>query len=191
MGIRFNCPNGHNLHVKSFLAGKRAICPKCGVKLEVPGGSGSPQAGSANSPPAVPAGAGQWFVRTPNGEQFGPADESMFQNWIVQGRVNGSCMVWKEGWDDWKSAEEVVGTSPPPVSEPQDSSVPKPPPAAPFAPPEDAGMIRPQDSDSRSGIRIDTDMAKPKRKKSRALLYVLVAACAVLMFPLIYILSRA
>jgi hypothetical protein len=36
MGIRFTCPNGHKLHVKEFLAGKRAICPDCGVKLVVP-----------------------------------------------------------------------------------------------------------------------------------------------------------
>src|SRR6185295_11767679 len=37
MGIKFYCPNGHKLNVKSFLAGKRAICPKCGVKVVVPG----------------------------------------------------------------------------------------------------------------------------------------------------------
>ncbi len=31
MGIKFLCPNGHKLNVKSFLAGKRAICPRCGA----------------------------------------------------------------------------------------------------------------------------------------------------------------
>jgi hypothetical protein len=36
MGIRFRCPNGHKIHVKSFLAGKRGICPKCGVKVSIP-----------------------------------------------------------------------------------------------------------------------------------------------------------
>lgn len=36
MGIRFLCPNGHRLNVKSFLAGKRAICPQCGAKVLVP-----------------------------------------------------------------------------------------------------------------------------------------------------------
>ncbi len=36
MGIRFLCPNGHKLNVKSFLAGKRAICPDCGAKVVVP-----------------------------------------------------------------------------------------------------------------------------------------------------------
>jgi hypothetical protein len=36
MGIRFNCPSGHKLHVKSFLAGKRGVCPKCGAKFVIP-----------------------------------------------------------------------------------------------------------------------------------------------------------
>lgn len=39
MGIRFECPNGHKLHVKSFLAGKRGICPDCGAKFVIPAGS--------------------------------------------------------------------------------------------------------------------------------------------------------
>jgi hypothetical protein len=36
MGIKFLCPNGHKLHVKSFLSGKKAICPKCGARVTVP-----------------------------------------------------------------------------------------------------------------------------------------------------------
>ena len=36
MGIRFNCPNGHKLNVKEFLAGKRGVCPQCGAKFIIP-----------------------------------------------------------------------------------------------------------------------------------------------------------
>jgi hypothetical protein len=37
MGIRFYCPECQNrLHVKSFLAGKRGVCPKCGAKVDIP-----------------------------------------------------------------------------------------------------------------------------------------------------------
>jgi hypothetical protein len=36
MGIRLACPNGHKLHVKSFLAGKRGVCPKCGATFVIP-----------------------------------------------------------------------------------------------------------------------------------------------------------
>lgn len=36
MGIKFHCPNGHKLNVKSFLAGKKGVCPECGVKIVIP-----------------------------------------------------------------------------------------------------------------------------------------------------------
>jgi hypothetical protein len=36
MGIRFTCPQGHQLNVKSELAGKRGVCPQCGAKVQIP-----------------------------------------------------------------------------------------------------------------------------------------------------------
>jgi hypothetical protein len=39
MGIKFHCPNGHKLNVKSFLAGKKGRCPKCGTKVRIPAAS--------------------------------------------------------------------------------------------------------------------------------------------------------
>jgi len=36
MGIKFYCPQGHKLHVKSFLAGKKGVCPHCGTKVRIP-----------------------------------------------------------------------------------------------------------------------------------------------------------
>lgn len=36
MGIKFLCPNGHKLHVKSFLASQRGVCPHCGEKFMIP-----------------------------------------------------------------------------------------------------------------------------------------------------------
>ncbi len=46
MGIKFLCPNGHKLHVKAFLSGKKAICPKCGARVTVPG-EGTPASDAA------------------------------------------------------------------------------------------------------------------------------------------------
>lgn len=40
MGIKFHCPNGHKLHVKAFLAGKRGICPDCRANFKIPAHSG-------------------------------------------------------------------------------------------------------------------------------------------------------
>ena len=36
MGIRFFCPNGHPLNVKTEFAGKKGFCPKCKVKMRIP-----------------------------------------------------------------------------------------------------------------------------------------------------------
>ncbi|NIL97390.1 MAG: DUF4339 domain-containing protein [Planctomycetales bacterium] len=36
MGIRFYCPQGHKLNVKSFLAGKTGYCPHCNARVEIP-----------------------------------------------------------------------------------------------------------------------------------------------------------
>lgn len=46
MGIRFDCPNGHKLNVKSFLAGKKGICPQCGAKFRIPEASTATDDGS-------------------------------------------------------------------------------------------------------------------------------------------------
>jgi hypothetical protein len=43
MGIRFYCPNGHKLNVKSFLAGKRGICPQCSARFRIPSESQIPK----------------------------------------------------------------------------------------------------------------------------------------------------
>lgn len=52
MGIKFLCPNGHKLHVKAFLSGKKAFCPKCGARVVVPDESTSTDA-AAEHPPRV------------------------------------------------------------------------------------------------------------------------------------------
>lgn len=61
MGIKFHCPNGHKLNVKSFLSGKKAICPKCGVKVTVPdqseAGVSNSKTPSAAAPQPAPAAA--------------------------------------------------------------------------------------------------------------------------------------
>jgi hypothetical protein len=63
MGVRFQCPQGHQLHVKAELAGRRGICPECGAKFIVPsfsGGRVAEDAGTASSPPSkggIPAGS--------------------------------------------------------------------------------------------------------------------------------------
>lgn len=121
MGIRFQCPNGHSLNVKSFLAGKRGVCPTCGVKLFIPQESGGVaeavrkrRSGPKEPVPAVSrtdsadalleAPDAGWYVRPPSGGQFGPAEAEVMRHWIDEGRVTGDSLIWREGWADWKEA---------------------------------------------------------------------------------------
>ena len=56
MGIRFYCPNGHKLNVKEKLAGKRGICPQCGIKLLIPPKSTRPSSREERSQQGMLAG---------------------------------------------------------------------------------------------------------------------------------------
>jgi hypothetical protein len=219
MGIRFYCPNGHKLHVKSFLAGKRGICPHCGVTVDIPftstrpssrelrrarqeQGGGSPvspgsagqarpaaaagiedlpqqgqapqgslagggkvvpgltsktpeRAGVSSSEPAQvaqgsvgavvaespraisPASSAEktlpkapathtrdkpartifepleedpnavWYVMPASGGRYGPASPAVMRTWLMEGRIGLDTLVWRSGWPDWRSAEEV------------------------------------------------------------------------------------
>ncbi|WP_442483611.1 DUF4339 domain-containing protein [Aeoliella sp. SH292] len=55
MGIRFACPNGHPLHVKAELAGKRGICPECQAKFLIPQPMAVHAATQAPAPKSAPA----------------------------------------------------------------------------------------------------------------------------------------
>ncbi len=57
MGIHFACPNGHPLHVKVELSGKRAICPHCQAKFLIPKVEdlASPAVSPTAEPPAAPS----------------------------------------------------------------------------------------------------------------------------------------
>ncbi|MDZ4659243.1 MAG: DUF4339 domain-containing protein [Bythopirellula sp.] len=123
MGIRFYCPNGHKLNVKSFLAGKRGICPDCDTKFIVPAVSGGTvEAIDENEPPPPPSplaeinmpgdsGVGLatdvWHVRTATGQQHGPATTAVLKTWIVEKKIDRDSWVWRTGWLDWQRASDV------------------------------------------------------------------------------------
>lgn len=139
MGIRFHCPNGHKLNVKSELAGRRAICPECGARLLVPvesavtANGGRSKSTSRPTPelskiasrrfapagpvatPEIVAPAAVWYVRPRSGGQYGPATEEVFRMWIADGRVAADAHVWRDGWSDWKLVRDAAGELPAPL----------------------------------------------------------------------------
>lgn len=150
MGVRFECPNGHKLNVKAFLAGKRGICPHCDAKFIIPLTSGGQATAvesepepiaEASAPPAesAPVAASPavpnappvktettpspdvWYVRPAKGdEQFGPASTEAVRLWIAEGRVAPDSWVWKTGWTEWKFGSEAFAEL-----QPQTTDLPK------------------------------------------------------------------
>jgi hypothetical protein len=120
MGIRFLCPNGHKLNVKSELAGKRASCPDCGAKLVIPpsdtNGDSVAVAAAVTASAAAAVASSSWYLRTPAGEQFGPATTDEFRALIIAGRVAGDTPIWRDGWPAWKHAREAPDELPAPLA---------------------------------------------------------------------------
>ncbi len=49
-----------------------------------------------------------WYVRPPSGGQYGPADGNLLQQWIAEGRVAATALIWRDGWAQWRAADEVL-----------------------------------------------------------------------------------
>lgn len=125
MGIRFHCPNGHKLNVKSFLAGKRGICPDCGVKFYIPTTSG---------------GQVEEFVKPP--KKTSPS-ETAHPNFELHSEIQaslGTSAVVALPEPSQSPAAEVISTLPPPAP------LSAPPPmgeASPFDDPKSQWYVRP------------------------------------------------
>jgi hypothetical protein len=48
-----------------------------------------------------------WYVRPPSGGQYGPARGDIMRKWMTEGRVSSDSLVWREGWEDWRTASHV------------------------------------------------------------------------------------
>jgi DNA-directed RNA polymerase subunit RPC12/RpoP len=63
-----------------------------------------------------------WFVRPTSGGQFGPADANAMKSWLSEGRVGRDSLVWREGWEEWESAEKIFELEFQGFSEPKNST---------------------------------------------------------------------
>jgi len=49
----------------------------------------------------------QWYVQTDDGEQYGPVSKDELHEWIAEGRLDATCQVLCDGWEQWQWAEDV------------------------------------------------------------------------------------
>lgn len=94
MGVRFECPAGHKLHVKAHLAGQRGICPECGARFIVPTFSGGrvPEAtGSGSFDAEADGSASSGYV------SVGLESSASYNAGIKQAAVGGAPAVGANG----------------------------------------------------------------------------------------------
>lgn len=84
------------------LVGQAIRCKMCGYVFRIPG------VAMVELEQMVEAkGTGRWFLRFPNGRQFGPVMKDMVSEWIQEGRADSESWVLEEGTQDWKQVKEA------------------------------------------------------------------------------------
>jgi len=114
--IEVKCPQcSRKFRIPDKYSGKRVKCPGCQGAIAVP------SSGPKSPAPAIPKVPGQekgpqrpapakqpeWYMQTEDGEQYGPVSKEELQGWIAEGRIDASCQVLQDGWEQWKWAEDV------------------------------------------------------------------------------------
>jgi hypothetical protein len=104
MGIRFQCEHcQHALNLKSDLAGKKGICPKCKGKIRIPlesavsvseADSELLESEALSAEASAPPSAGElYWVCPPTGGCYGPADRRLLLEWARQERITKDCLL--------------------------------------------------------------------------------------------------
>ncbi len=114
MGIRFQCEHcQHGLNLKSELAGRRGICPKCKGKFRIPTDSVASDAKADSAlldseasssveglsellpadTPTHPVSPRLYWVCPPSGGRYGPADMALLLEWARQDRITKDSLL--------------------------------------------------------------------------------------------------
>lgn len=132
MPIIVNCTGcGRKLRLADEHAGKTARCPVCRMTFQVPADavrvSDSAAAASGAMPPSssddsLGLGANQaspsytfapkppeerWFMRTPEGQEYGPVGKVELDGWVREGRIAADCFIRRDGTPQWINPRDV------------------------------------------------------------------------------------
>jgi hypothetical protein len=111
MSIETRCGGcGRLLRVADEFAGRQARCPQCGFIYTVPPASG-PAAADFSTPQNVvqtPAAAsGPWWMKTPEGQTYGPVPRDRLDDWVREGRVTDDCQLRQGDQGAWVAAAVI------------------------------------------------------------------------------------
>ena len=135
-----------------------------------------PQAKPLPDDPLDEAPDSVWYVRVSDGGQYGPATAEVMRQWMEEGRIGGDCLVWREGWRDWREALDTFPSL-------RDGSMPK----------IDTGGVFPGRSEPGSETRAG-EHARPSRSRSTnaraVVITILLLAVIVGSVVLVWVVSR-
>ncbi len=102
------------------LVGQAIRCKMCGYVFRVP-------AETTVDLKETYRGTGRWYLRFPNGKQFGPVVKNVVAEWVHEGRADGESWIFEEGTHDWVQLREVFPQLVKAISEaPVDPYAPEP-----------------------------------------------------------------
>ncbi len=97
-------------------AGQLARCPQCQRVYTVPPAdvrkaderdSDSPPVGPPEATSFETAESDGWWLRTPEGQTYGPVDRSKLNRWLEQGRVAADCDLRHGSLGTWRPASQL------------------------------------------------------------------------------------
>ncbi|MCM2373530.1 DUF4339 domain-containing protein [Aporhodopirellula aestuarii] len=141
--------------------------------------------------------ASTWYVRPPSGGQYGPANGPTLGQWIQEGRVADTAMLWRDGWPDWRMAKEVLPVFAPQPT-PQSNGSVSPPGVAtapavmpsPAVNPAAASGPAPSRVEIREGGKVLGTNKKKVSRKRVAISVMLACVFVVLLVALILVLKQ-
>lgn len=102
MPIESNCPGcGRRLQLADEHAGKQARCPICNTISTISDVVATESGNGTN--PKLPS----WFLRTPEGQTYGPATKQQLDVWVTEGRVSEDCHLRTDDQEEWVLAAEA------------------------------------------------------------------------------------
>ncbi len=106
MSIETTCTGcGKTLRVADEFAGRQARCPVCNNIYTVPGVATTSPASSSAADDEI--GGGRWYMKTPEGQTYGPVDKSELDRWVAEGRVTADCEVRENESLQWQAADQA------------------------------------------------------------------------------------
>jgi hypothetical protein len=84
-------------------AGKQARCPMCNTIYVVPGGE------TAETEPPAPQSSDPWYMKTPEGQVYGPVNRAELERWLAEGRISAECELRTRENQEWRPADEYFG----------------------------------------------------------------------------------